>query len=83
MDRNHLRTMNVHFNNSLGVPECYEKFFENDAFNDSNQLNDQEEDIENDSFSTIRKARINLDSYFGVPTCYTSILRNLENDNSE
>lgn len=75
MDRNHLRTMIIHFNNSYGVPECYEMFFENDTFDDSNQLDDQEQDIENDSFSTIRKVRIGLDSDFGVPTCYSSIFQ--------
>lgn len=77
------RRIAVHFNNSFGVPECYEKFFENDAFDVSRQLEDQVEDSQNDSSNPIRKVEINLDSHFGVPTCYTSFFRNLENDNSE
>ena len=84
MSRNHLKRADVNLNNSLGIPKCYERFFEDDAITFSMQIeNHDEEESKNDSSSPIRKIEINLDNYFGIPKCYTSIFENLENDNSE
>lgn len=84
MSRNDLRRTDVHFNNYLGIPKCYKRFFEDEVFAFSTQVQDpDEEESENDSSSPIRKVEINPDNHFGIPKCETSFFENHENDNSE